>query len=113
MADLLLDTEGDISFSNGKISVKKNIGQKVSILLKTFKGEWFLDDLIGIPYFQTILGKKISKEKIDSLFKTQILSVDGVLKILEFTSELVNRQYQYSVSILSNENKIESVEGPL
>ena len=110
MADLLLDTDGDIYLSNGKISLTKNISQKVSILLKTFKGEWFLDDSIGIPYFQTILGKKISKEKIDLLFKTQILSVDGVSKITEFTSSIINRQYQYSVSILSDENKIESVE---
>lgn len=110
MADLLLDSEGDISITNGKITLTKNVSQKVSILLKSFKGEWFLDDSFGIPYFQTILGKKIYKEQIDSIFKTQILNLDGVSKILFYSSTLINRQYQYSVSILSTENKIENIK---
>lgn len=111
MADILVDNDGDISISNGKISLTKNVSQKVSIVLKTFKGEWFLDESIGIPYFQSILGKKLSKEEIDSIFKTQILNVDGVYKILSFSSSLVNKQYQYCVSILSDENKVETIEG--
>lgn len=111
MADILVDNDGDISISNGKISLTKNVSQKVSIVLKTFKGEWFLDESIGIPYFQSILGKKLSKEEIDSIFKTQILNVDGVYKILSFSSSLVNKQYQYCVSILSNENTVETIEG--
>ena len=110
MADFLLDTQGDILLTNGKISLTKNISQKVSILLKTFKGEWFLDDSIGIPYFQTILGKKISKEQIDSIFKSQILSVKEVSKIISFSSTLINRQYQYSFSILDNENNVVNIE---
>ncbi len=110
MTDFLLNTEGDISLEDGKISLTKNISQKVSIALKIFKGEWFLDDAIGIPYFQTILGKKISKEQIDSLFKSQILSVEGVSKIISFSSSLVDRKYSYKVSILSNENKVETLE---
>ena len=61
-------------------------------------------------YFQTILGKKISKEQIDSIFKSQILSVKEVSKIISFSSTLINRQYQYSFSILDNENNVVNIE---
>lgn len=113
MSDILLDKNGDINFSNGKISIKKSLSQKVTISLQTFKSEWFLDDSIGIPYFQTILGKKIQKEQIDTIFSNEILKVDGVAKIISFSSSLESRHYTYTAEILSKDNNIEFVEGKL
>ena len=110
MIDLCIDKNGDLNISNGTISKTKSVAQKVSILLNTFKGEWFLDETIGIPYFQSIFGKKIKKEKIDLIFTSQISSVDGVKKILSFSSDIIDRKYSFKVEFLSNENTIEVVE---
>ena len=105
MSDILLDNEGDILISNGKISLKNSVAQKVSIALKTFQGSWFLDKNVGVPYFQSIFGKRIPQTKIDSILKDEIQKVGGVKQIISFKSELVDQKYSFTVKIISNENE--------
>ena len=111
MGDFLLTAEGDMDFSNGKISFTNDIGQKIKIHLNSFLGEWFLDRDYGVPYFQSIFHKRLSKENIDSIFTTQIQNIDGVKQIISFYSNLKNRIYSYNVKVLTTEEQVVSVEG--
>ena len=110
--DILISPEsGDAFFINGMTPVtyenKVTVAQKLKIKLLTFRSEWFLDQTIGVPYFQKILTRGVSKPTIDTIFQEQILSEPDVLEIVEFNSiiDVTNRSYQLSFRVRTNENQ--------
>lgn len=76
--DLVVDT--DLHFTSGLIGVV----QACRIRLSMFQGEWFLNLIAGIPYFQSILGQKpaigIAATKVQ--FRAALLAVEDVTGIL-------------------------------
>lgn len=110
--DFLLDTEptspnyGDVTWRNGPLRKQETtqsrvdvVGQRLLILLKTFKGEWFLDTEYGIGYFQSILGMKTNKSAVDLIFQKAILAENGVKELTFFESTFVNRQYSMTFRV--------------
>lgn len=75
------------------------VAQRLLILLRTFKGEWFLDTEYGIPYFQSILAQKTSKSAVDLIFQKAILAENGVKELTFFESTFVNRQYSMTFRV--------------
>lgn len=106
--DLLLNrTTGDAVFVNGTTSVVseagENVAQRLYIMLRTFAGEWYLNIDHGIPYFQSILGKKNTRQAIDLIFQQKILAEEGVQEILEFSSNLSSdRIYTMNFKVKAN-----------
>ena len=91
---------GDAVFINGPLTSngltterKDTVAQRLRIRLCTFREEWFLDTTYGVPYWQEILGRKVSRSKVDQIFQEQILLEQGVREITYFTSTLINRAY--------------------
>tara|TARA_R110000803_G_scaffold13482_1_gene37856 strand:- start:7344 stop:7709 length:366 start_codon:yes stop_codon:yes gene_type:complete len=74
------------------------ITQRLKVSLLFFKGEWFLNTEFGVPYYQSILRKGITKTKVDGIFKKKILGVDGVISILGFTSTYSAASREYTVT---------------
>jgi hypothetical protein len=105
MADLLLSGDHDIVFVNGECPMTYENGdvvaQRLKIKLLTFLGEWFLDTEVGIPYFQTILNRGVSKSTIDGIFQEAIVEDPLVLEITEFNSiiDVESRSYQLSFKV--------------
>lgn len=87
--DLKLDpATGDLDLSSGTIELVDGvdaIGQQVAIRLQFFLGEWFLDERIGLPYFEEIIGQKLRKNIVDEIFKDTILTVPGIAKFEAFS----------------------------
>lgn len=75
------------------------VAQRLSIRLQTFLGEWFINTAYGVPYWQSILGKKITKTRVDRIFQEQILAERGVREITSFSSTLQNRIYEMSFRV--------------
>ena len=112
MSDILLNPEtNDVVFVNGTTTMtyenKLTVAQKLKIKLLTYQGEWFMDTTQGLPYFQTILVRGISKTTIDSLFQEAILSEPEVVEIVEFNSYIdpETRAYRLSFRVRTNENQ--------
>ena len=81
------------------------VAQRLRIRLQTFLGEWAFNTAYGVPYWQRILGKKISKVSVDRIMQEQILSERGVVEIASFNSTLsTNREYsmQFRVRVINN-----------
>lgn len=99
-------------FINGTTPVtyenRLTVAQRLKIKLMTFKNEWFLDTSIGMPYFQQILKRGVSKTTIDVIFQEAILSEPDVLEIIEFNSiiDTIERSYQLSFKVRTNQNQI-------
>ena len=54
------------------------IRQQVMLRLGFFRGEWFLDEETGLPWYEEILVKNPNMIRIRDIFRTAILSVPGI-----------------------------------
>lgn len=110
MSDLKLNESGDLEFIDGELTLFSDkdafIAQSVKIRMKTFFGEWYLNNTLGVPYFQTILKKGVDKSVVDSLFRKVINETVGVKSITSFSSSIDNYTYSLSFKFLSSEGTI-------
>lgn len=95
----------DATFVNGpdisSILVTKQaniVAQRLTIRLRTFLGEWFLNTEYGVPYFERILRKGVNKITVDNILREKILEEQGVLEIESFSSEFNPAARNYSCS---------------
>lgn len=101
--DLLLDKEKhDLVFVNKSCPVTRTneevVGQRLKIRLLTFRNEYDLNTELGVPWFQTILTKGVSKKQIDSILQEQIMLDEGVVEITSFESTLSVREGIYKLN---------------
>jgi hypothetical protein len=92
--------DNDLGIINNNIVViggSNKIMQNIKTRLKTFLGEWFLDETIGLPYFQEIFVKGTSLSRIDTLFQQTILSTQGVIELRTYEGEYDNSNREYTV----------------
>jgi len=88
--DLLISSTGDLAIVKGDLLLtdsSNNTAQAIRRRLSTFQGEWFLDESIGLPYFDDILGKGKFLSDIKVIYLREIQSVPEVAEILEFNIE--------------------------
>lgn len=90
MADIKLNSENDIDWNNLVFTEDnvESVAQKIRIRLRTYFGEWFVNTSIGVPYFQEILKKGVSKDYVDTIFLDIIRATEGVLRVTEYISEI-------------------------
>lgn len=73
MTDFLLDDDGDLALVGGQVVLVDGIaevGQSLQQSLRFLKGEWFLDERMGIPY------RELKEKSSDlSLFRTVVSKV--------------------------------------
>jgi hypothetical protein len=100
MADIKLTASHDIDFNNFILteSALNSIGQKVKIRLLRYLGEYFMDTSKGVPYYQEILKKGISKDYVDVIFIDEILNTPDIVSVDEYESTLDNSSGKYSAS---------------
>lgn len=85
--DILLSSNHDLAIIDFdlKLTDETNVvAQRVKRALLLFKGEYFLDSEIGMPYYDDILGTKNSIDTIQAIFINAIREVKGVADIKEF-----------------------------
>lgn len=79
--------------------------QRLKIKLMFFKGEWFLNQNFGIPYFDEIFGKSTnSKDAADNVFKVAITETEGVESLTNYSSIFTpqTREFSLSFSVIYN-----------
>lgn len=119
MTDLRLDTTThDLTITNGDIALVEtatgeSIGQRIKQALLFFLGEWYLDVLGGIPYFEVVFIKNPSQSILEAMFKESILTVPGVQEFTKFSLDYdINKRkldFDFAVIIESGET-IEFIE---
>lgn len=110
MADLKLSTavdsenpiEGDLELTDGQLTLTeetlKATAQRVRIRLRTFLGEWFLDQNIGLPIWQRILVKAPNLGSIASIIRREIHETPGVVSVQSVKTDLDRRTRELRVS---------------
>ena len=89
--DIALDGNGDWQVTAGDLVLvagQAAILQAIRIRLQFFKGEWFLDEDAGVPYFQSVLVKNPDPNLLQTIFRDAILATPGVLGLPSLTLTL-------------------------
>lgn len=85
MADVALDTDGDLLIENGTLVLVEGIEaikQNIQIRCQFILGEWFLNRLEGIPFFEDVLGTKNRELVVRGVFRRAIETTQGVKRIV-------------------------------
>ncbi len=98
--------DGDLRLTSTTIEdVRQNILQR----LRVYLGEWFLDNTIGVPYYQQILVKNPDQSKIDAIYINQIMGTRGVqqLNSYSFSPNLTTRVLNLAFSAQTVKGKVD------
>ncbi|MCG8433499.1 MAG: hypothetical protein MJA83_05665 [Gammaproteobacteria bacterium] len=113
MADFKLDASGDLDLSTGDIQIitgNAAIAQELTIRLRFFLGEWFLDVREGIPYIQQFFRKNPNPNIIRDVIARVVRGTPGVIDLLSLSFDLDTVARRLSVSLSAQTT---SDEGPL
>jgi hypothetical protein len=98
--DLELDNAGNLSLSDLDYSV----AQDVASAIRTFQGECWYDVTLGLPYFQSLLGKLPPASYITNLLEQAAFTVAGVVSVTVVSLGLTKeRQLTGSVIVVSTD----------
>jgi hypothetical protein len=83
---------GDLRFTLGQITLsgtgRDAAVQGIRQRLNTFRGEWFLDLRVGMPYYTDILTKNPDWGRVRSLFRAAILDDPQVADVVQLDLSL-------------------------
>lgn len=101
--NLYLDTATyDLTLTNFQLrlttTLTEYMAQKIENVLSTFAGEWFLDEDIGLPYFDRILVKGPNLGDVRNIFLVAITDIPEVEEVIEFDTTFTASTRSYTVS---------------
>lgn len=91
--DFKLDDNNDLIIENNNLVLIDGIDLVRQLLLerlRTFRGEWFLDVTVGVPYFQDIMKKGVNINSVSSILKDEIVGTPGVISLKSFELDFDN-----------------------
>ncbi|UYL86131.1 hypothetical protein [Acinetobacter phage vB_AbaM_CP14] len=107
--DILMQ-EGSTALVGGKLLLTSSRGaslaQRLVIRLNTFLGSWFLNENLGIDYFNKVFEKTISKSSIDATFQTTIYSDNRVETITHFSSKVTGNIYHMEFKVKARDGVV-------
>jgi len=103
MTDFLLDDDGDLALVDGQVALVDGIAevrQSLQQSLRFLKGEWFLDERMGVPY-RELKEKSSDLSLVRSVVTEVARGVDGVLEVLalELDFDRVTRELRGDISV--------------
>ena len=111
MTTLLQTASGDLDFTSGTAVLvgddpagqTQQALQELNNRFAIWKGEWFRDKRLGVPYVDFVLVKAPNMILIDSVFRQVITSVQNVASILSsslsFNARARNLTASYAVQL--------------
>jgi hypothetical protein len=78
--DLVVDSSGNLAVNSGGVA----LAQDVASAVRTFRGEQWYDWTLGVPYFQQILGRRVSLQFVKQALVAAGMTVPDVASITCF-----------------------------
>lgn len=96
--DLCVDANGNIAMATEPYSQ----AQDAASAIKLFLGEAYYDTSLGVPYFQSILGKRPTLTFIKTQLENAAKTVPGVAVVQIFLSDFSDRKLSGQVIITND-----------
>jgi len=77
------------------------VGQHARQRTMAFKGEWFLNSNVGVPWLDDIMGKQYDPALAESIIKSVVKKTDGVESINAFSIRFNNKTRELSASSIA------------
>lgn len=106
MADIKLTAAHDLDLSTGDIQIlrgRDETAQRLTIAYAIYKGEWFLDDRVGMPYTQTIFKKNPDLFLLRNLFRRMALLDPGIDSVEEVVLQYSSADRSLTVDIVARD----------
>lgn len=87
-----MDQSGNLA----TVSDAEAVGQHAKQRLMAFRGEWFLNSQIGVPWIPEILGSSFDPALAESVIKASIKRTDGVEEITTFSARFNKQRRELS-----------------
>lgn len=100
--DIYFNTDGSLAMVTDENEL---VTQQVKCLLLTNTGEWFLDNTVGIPYFDYIFDAGDEKI-IKNIIYSKIINIENVISVNILSIEVKLR----SMTIILNINNSKNIE---
>lgn len=81
IADIYFDETGNLAM----VRDTEAVGQHARQRLMTYRGEWFLNKDIGVPWLRDVLGRGYDPALAEATIKAEVLGTDGVTAIRSFS----------------------------
>lgn len=104
--------DGDLSLVTGQLVLVEDVAEAAAIELRNKflfgKGEYFLDTREGVPYFERVFLKNPDVLAIRELFRSVILSVQGVKSVaeLDVTFDRAQRKADFTFRAIADNGKV-------
>lgn len=93
----------DLKIKNGKIvrvQGADEVRQRIKVALWHHFDEYFFNRPAGVPWYQSILGSKMSQESLQNILREKIQIVPGVIQVLSLQVTNLGRDYTASITAL-------------
>lgn len=101
-----MDSSGNLAIRTGG----QAIAQDVAAAVRCFRGEAWYDATLGVPYFQNILGFRVSLQFVKQALVSAASVVPGIASITCFLTGPVNRVVGGQIQITSQTGQVVAVE---
>lgn len=88
---LQLNDDFDLDIQNNNFVLVDGISalrDRLRTNLRTFKGEWYLDPQLGVPYFSTVFKKPVNFGALNTVFSNIIRGTEGVKSLNSLSLDL-------------------------
>ena len=82
--DLSVDGRGNLVIEQGLEAVRQRVLQRLHFV----RGEWFLSDTEGIPYYQELFGQPYNEGLAARVISSEVLRVAGVANVEVISASL-------------------------
>lgn len=108
--DLVLGSDNQIGRT---LTTLDTLEQRIRTRLQTFRGEYYLNEALGVPYYEEVLRKNPDVPSVRALLLAELLRVPGVKSAKRFTVEFntATRSFQIDFHVISDDGV--PVEGVL
>lgn len=83
--DFALDSDGDLGVAHGDLALvarRSAVAQGIAIRLRFFRGEYWLDEAIGVPYLEEVLIKQPNATLVRERLREAIADTPDVTQVI-------------------------------
>jgi hypothetical protein len=104
LEDLALGEDGDLELEAGDLVLVEGndaIASSLAARLQFFRGEWFLDTAVGVPYFEVLLRKNPDLAVVREVLRTEALGTTGVGAVDSLELDYLGESRELVVSLVA------------
>ena len=103
VGDIYLTPQGTDRLTN---TLSEEVAQWLYTMFRFFQGEWFLDLTQGVPWYQQILGFKVSTALVASILRQVIQRCPGISGTKQFSLTSVGRNWKLNFAVQLSDGTI-------